>query len=146
MDLARKYQLRTLGTAISRGHQSRAKVEPLAVQGECLHFSVILRPQVLTRNPSCSGPQPVYQDLSTRHDWPVKKAVVELPIRLKGNSKRSSHDWLSPLGVQNKESLADVTSRAYITSANVCDAVCRCNLVPGAFPTHFLREKPWGRG
>ena len=26
--------------------------------------------------------------LSTRHDWPVKKAVVDVPIRLKGNSKR----------------------------------------------------------
>ena len=24
----------------------------------------------------------VYQDLSTRHDWPVKKAIVNLPIRL----------------------------------------------------------------
>ena len=27
-----------------------------------------------------SGPPPVYQDLSTRHDWPVKKAYVDLPI------------------------------------------------------------------
>ena len=34
------------------------------------------------------GPPPVYQDLSTRHDWPVKKAIVDLPIRMKGNSKR----------------------------------------------------------
>ena len=31
------------------------------------------------RNP-CSGPLPVYQELSTRHDWPVKKAIVDLPI------------------------------------------------------------------
>ena len=38
------------------------------------------------QNP-CSGPPPVYQDLSTCHDWPVNKAIVNLPIRLKGNSK-----------------------------------------------------------
>ena len=25
---------------------------------------------------------PVYQDLSTRHNWPVKKTIVNLPIRL----------------------------------------------------------------
>ena len=28
------------------------------------------------RNP-CSGSPPVYQDLSMRHDWPVKKAIVD---------------------------------------------------------------------
>ena len=28
------------------------------------------------RNP-CSWPLPVYQELSTRHDWPVKKAIVD---------------------------------------------------------------------
>ena len=33
---------------------------------------------------------PVYQDLSTRHDWSVKKAIVELPIRMKENSRRAS--------------------------------------------------------
>ena len=32
------------GTAILRDHPSHAKVLPLAVQRECLHFSVILRP------------------------------------------------------------------------------------------------------
>ena len=41
------------------------------------------------RNP-CSRSPTVYLDLSTRHDWPVvKNAVVDLPIRLKGNPKRS---------------------------------------------------------
>ena len=29
----------------------------------------------------------VYQDLSTRNDWPDKKAIVDLPITLEGNSK-----------------------------------------------------------
>ena len=32
---------------------------------------------------------PVYQDLSTCHDWSVKKAIADLPIRMKGNSKRT---------------------------------------------------------
>ena len=27
----------------------------------------------------------MYQDLSMCHDWPVKKAIVNLVIRLKGN-------------------------------------------------------------
>ena len=44
----------------------------------------------------------MYQDLSTRHDWSVKKAIVDLPIRLKGNSKRISGNSLSPLGTQKK--------------------------------------------
>ena len=30
------------------------------------------------------------QDLSTPHDWSVKKAIVELPIRMKENSRRAS--------------------------------------------------------
>ena len=41
----------------------------------------------LKRQNLCSGPLTVYQDLSTCRDWPVKKAIVDLPIRLKGNSK-----------------------------------------------------------
>ena len=45
----------------------------------------------------------MYQDLSTRHDWPVKKAIVDLPIRLKGNSKHTSGNLLSPSGAQNKD-------------------------------------------
>ena len=46
---------------------------------------------------------PVYQDLSTCHDWPVKKAIVNLPIKIKGNSKRTSGNSLNPLGAQNKD-------------------------------------------
>ena len=42
----------------------------------------------------------MYQDLSTRHDWPVEKAIVDLD---KGNSKRISGNSLSPLGDQNKD-------------------------------------------
>ena len=40
----------------------------------------------------------MYQDLSKRHDWPVKKAMVHLPISLKGNSERISGNSLSPFG------------------------------------------------
>ena len=45
----------------------------------------------------------MYLDLSRRHDWPVKKAIVDLPIKVKGNLKRTSGNWLSPLGAQNKD-------------------------------------------
>ena len=44
----------------------------------------------------------VYKDLNTRHDWPVKKAIVDLLVRLKRNSKRISCNSLSSLGFQNK--------------------------------------------
>lgn len=35
------------------------------------------------QNP-CSGHPSVYQDLFTRHDMPVKKAIVNLPTRSRG--------------------------------------------------------------
>ena len=44
-----------------------------------------------------------YQDVSTRHDRPVKKATVDLPIKMMGNSKRFSGNSWSPLGAQNKD-------------------------------------------
>ena len=51
----------------------------------------------------CSRSPPVYQDLSMCHDWPVKKAIVDLPIRMKRNSKHSSGSLLSLLRAQNKD-------------------------------------------
>ena len=53
------------------------------------------------QNP-CSGPPPVYQDLSTRHFkyWPVENVIVDLPIRIEGNSKCTSGNSLSPLAHQ----------------------------------------------
>ena len=42
----------------------------------------------------------MYQDLSMRHDWPVKKAIVNLPIRLKGNLKRMSVNSIESVGVE----------------------------------------------
>ena len=57
----------------------------------------------------------VYQDLNTRHVWPVKKDNVNLPISNKGNSKRTSGNSLSPLGACSKnisrQCIADVTNR-----------------------------------
>ena len=44
------------------------------------------------------GLRVVYQDLSTCHGWSVNKAIVNLPIRLKGNSKRISGDLLNIFG------------------------------------------------
>ena len=62
-----------------------------------------LSPSAKQRRNPCSGPPPVFQDLKTRHDWPVKKAIVDLRIRLKGNSKHTSGNSLSPSGAQNKD-------------------------------------------
>ena len=45
----------------------------------------------------------MYQDLGTCHDWPVKKAMVSLSIRLKGNLKHFCVNLLSLLEAQNKE-------------------------------------------
>ena len=67
------------------------------------HSRVWLCPSAKERWNPCSQPPPVYQDLGMHHDWPVKKSIVILPIRLKGNLKRNSSNLLSPLGTQNKD-------------------------------------------
>ena len=36
------------------------------------------------------------------HDWPSENAIVDLPIKMNGNSKRSCGNLLSLLGAQNK--------------------------------------------
>ena len=43
----------------------------------------------------------MYQDLSMRHDW-LTNAIVNLLIKMKGNSKCTSGNFLSLLGAQNK--------------------------------------------
>ena len=45
----------------------------------------------------------MYQDLSAGHDWPVKNAIVDLSIKMEGNSKSISGNSLSPLWAQNKD-------------------------------------------
>ena len=45
--------------------------------------SLWLSPSANQRLNPCFGSPAVYQDLSTRHDWPVKKDIVHLPIKRK---------------------------------------------------------------
>ena len=63
----------------------------------------------------------MYQDLSTRHDWPVKKAIVDLPIRMKGNSKRISGFLLSPLGAQKRD--LGAASPTLLTEVKLCTSL-----------------------
>ena len=44
----------------------------------------------------------MYQDLSARHDWPVKNAIVDLPIKIYEIWKALPVIRFSPLGAQNK--------------------------------------------
>ena len=53
----------------------------------------------------------MYQDLSTRHDWPVKKAIVNLPISMKENLKCTSSNSLSPSVAKNKD--IGIASKTY---------------------------------
>ena len=65
----------------------------------------------------------MYQDLSTRHDWPVKNAIINLPIRMKGNLKRTSSNSLNLLGAQNRD--LGAASQMLLTELRlnyVCDA------------------------
>ena len=45
----------------------------------------------------------VPKDLSMGHDWPVEKAMVDLPVGLKKNLKRTSGNLLSLLKTQIKD-------------------------------------------
>ena len=64
----------------------------------------------------------MYQDLSTRHDWLVKKAIVDLLVRLKENSKLTSGNSLSPLGAQNKDHRQQ-QQQNFINKQNKCTEV-----------------------
>ena len=61
-----------------------------------------LSPSAKQRRNPCSGLSAGYQNLSMRHDWPVKKAFVDLPIKIKGNSKRIYGNSLSPLAARTR--------------------------------------------
>ena len=50
-----------------------------------------------------SGSSPMYQDLIMCHDRPVKTAIFDFPIRLKGILKPTSSNLLSLLEAQNKD-------------------------------------------
>ena len=61
-----------------------------------------LSPSVKQCQNPCSGPPPVYKDLSARHDWPVKKAIVDFANQVEWKSKRTSDNLLSPLVIQKR--------------------------------------------
>ena len=69
------------------------------------------------QNPCCRVP-PVYLDLSSHHDWSVEKVIDDLPIRLKGNAKRTSVNLLSLLGAENKDLSA--ASQTLLTRVKLC--------------------------
>ena len=78
-----------------------------------------LSPSAKQRQNPCCGPSPGYQDLSMCHDWPVKKAIVDLPIRrMKRNSKHTSSNSLSPLRTLNKDLRA--ASQMLLTKVKLC--------------------------
>ena len=52
-----------------------------------------------------------------RRDWPVEQAIVDLPIRLEGNSKRISGNSLNLLWAQNKD--IDAASQTLLTAVKV---------------------------
>ena len=74
---------------------------------DCLHrirnYKTLVKSVCETASKSLFWAVSVYQDVSTRHDRPVKKATVDLPIKMMGNSKRFSGNSWSPLGAQNKD-------------------------------------------
>ena len=81
-----------------------------------LEVSAVSPSEKQPRNP-CYGPPPVYQDLSTCHDWSFRKAIVNFPIKKKGNSKHSSVNSLNPLGTQNKD--LGTASQTILTSVKL---------------------------
>lgn len=57
-----------------------------------------------------------YQDLSNRNDWPVKNAIADSPIRMKGNSKHTLTHVKGP-EQRSRRRFADVTNHGHITPA-----------------------------
>ena len=45
----------------------------------------------------------MYQDVGTHHDWPVKNAIVQLPIRLKKKKEMHFCYLVESIGAQNKD-------------------------------------------
>ena len=84
------------------GYRTVQRLRQFLIFFPLLDISVVSLSAKQRQNPFCGSP-PVYQDLSTLHDWPVKNAIVDLPIRVKENSKHSSGNSLSLLRAQNKD-------------------------------------------
>ena len=71
---------------------------------------LLLSPSVKQHRNPCSGPPAEYQDLSKRHDWPVKKAIFNFPMKIKQNLKCTFGNLLSPLGTQT---IGSIPSRCF---------------------------------
>ena len=88
----------------------------------------------------------LFPHLCTRiwvHDWPDKKAIVDLPITLEGNSKHVTSNSLSPY----RRCFSDVTNRGYImsaTQANLLLHKCEKTSSPDSHCSFFSQhaEKP----
>ena len=88
----------------------------------------------------------LFPHLCTRiwvHDWPDKKAVVDLPITLEGNSKHVTSNSSSPY----RRCFSDVTNRGYImsaTQANLLVHKCEKTSSPDSRCSFFSQhaEKP----
>ena len=67
------------------------------------------KPNLLISLTSCQQQNPcpaspaLYMDESILHGWPVYKVVVDLPIRPRGNLKRTFGNLLNLLGAYNKD-------------------------------------------
>ena len=83
-----------------------------------------LSPSAKHRRNPWSESLTVFQDLRTRYDWPVKKAFVDWPIRLKGNTKRISGKSMSPLWAQTR--ISALLRRRCWPKLNHVDLRLRC--------------------
>ena len=85
----------------------------------------------------------MYQNLSTRHDWPVEEnSIVDSANQVEGGSKRTSgNSPLSPLGARNNDiGAADVTNRAWIASATQAKINFKSEEAGGELlPIHYLK-------
>ena len=71
------------------------------------------------------------------HDWPVKKVIADLPNKMKGNSKHTFSNLLSPLGAQNKDIRA--ASQTSLIKVKLCGPATQAclSLMPLLLAAHF---------
>ena len=134
MYLARKYLLGTLyftsptgdRAAILRGHPSHTKVEPLALQREYLHFSVILRPWVLVRSRESNPRPPALQSVcSLVHnsyslpEWQAVKLNFFAPCRSSLSAPRYNEREKDSIPVEARPSKTSLLPTTTTTAADV---------------------------
>ena len=76
------------------------------------------------------------------YDWPVINAIVDLPIKMKGNSKCTSSNLLNLLRAQNKDLSTPV--QTLLTEVRICLQCRLCFIchykisVPEVFQVHTV--------